>query len=290
MTTQTHSSFDPTLAMAMDRARALHLEAHHERLAASGRAGDRVLPADAPRPGPHRPRILPRHPGRHPPAVADRLNPMPDDVLDLGPDPIAERTIADVETLKALSDPLRLRILEVMTSAHRETFTVKRLAVALEVSQTKLYHHVNLLAERELIRPVATRVVSGIIETSYRIAQLGVKLDRSLLAGDSSALHDMLTTVFDGAREDIERGIRAGAIDLGEDTDPLRRVILAKGLTRLSPGRAAEFQARLKALLGDYEDDAKETDGNAYGFVLGFYPMTGIPADDDPSPEDPGDD
>ena len=214
---------------------------------------------------------------------------MSNDALDLGPDPIAERTIADVETLKALSDPLRLRILEVMTSAHGETFTVKRLAVALDVSQTKLYHHVNLLAERELIRPVSTRVVSGIIETSYRIAQLSVKLDRGLLAGDSPALHDMLTTVFDGAREDIERGIRAGAIDLGEETDPLRRVILAKGLTRLSPERAAEFQARLKALLESYEDDAKAMDGAAYGFVLGFYPMTGIPADD-PSPEGPGDD
>jgi DNA-binding transcriptional ArsR family regulator len=214
---------------------------------------------------------------------------MAGDALDLGPDPIAERKIADVETLKALSDPLRLRILEVMTSAHDETFTVKRLAATLEVSQTKLYHHVNLLAERELIRPVATRVVSGIIETSYRIAQLSVKLDRGLLAGDSPALHDMLTTVFDGARDDIERGIRAGAIDLTEETDPLRRVILAKGITRLSAERAAEFQARLKALIESYDDD-NEAGEAAFGFVLGFYPMTGVPAEDDPAPEDPGHD
>jgi len=41
-TTQMHSTFDPTLAMARDRADALHLEAHHERLAASGRASERV--------------------------------------------------------------------------------------------------------------------------------------------------------------------------------------------------------------------------------------------------------
>jgi DNA-binding transcriptional ArsR family regulator len=201
------------------------------------------------------------------------------DVLDLGPDPIAERTISDVETLKALSDPLRLRMLELMTSAHDEAFTVKRLAAALEVSQTKLYHHVNLLAERELIRPVATRVVSGIIETSYRIAQLSVKLDRALLTGDSPELHDVLTTVFEGAREDIERGIRAGAIDLAEDADPLHRVILAKGMARLAPARVAEFQARLKALLDDYDDDPAGAEGEAYGFVLGFYPMTGTPAD-----------
>jgi len=213
-----------------------------------------------------------------------------DDGLDRGPDPIAERTISDVETLKALSDPLRLRILEVMTSAHGETFTVKRLAVALEVSQTKLYHHVNLLAERELIRPVATRVVSGIIETSYRVAQLSVKLDRGLLAGDTTALHDMLTSVFDGARDDIERGVRAGAIDVNEDGDSVRRVILAKGLTRLSPERAAGFRARLQALVDSYEDDSTETDGDAYGFVLGFYPMAAIPADDEASPEETGDD
>lgn len=206
---------------------------------------------------------------------------MPSDGLGLGPDPVAERTISDVETLKALSDPLRLRILELMTAGHEQSFTVKRLAVALEVSQTKLYHHVNLLAERELIRPVATRVVSGIIETSYRIAQMGVKLDRSLLAGDDSVLHDMLTTVFDGARDDIERGIRANVIDLGEEADPLRRVILAKGLARLSPEKAVEFQTRLKALVDSYETDPMDEDGAAYGFVLGFYPMTGAPADDD---------
>ena len=42
-TTQAHerSSFDPSLAMAMDRARVLHLEAHHERLAAAGHADPR---------------------------------------------------------------------------------------------------------------------------------------------------------------------------------------------------------------------------------------------------------
>ena len=204
---------------------------------------------------------------------------MADDALDLGPDPVAERTISDVETLKALSDPLRLRILELMTSAPDEAFTVKRLAAALEVSQTKLYHHINLLAERELIRPVATRVVSGIIETSYRIALLSVKLDRGLLAGDHPALHDMLTTVFDGARDDIERGIQARVIDLGEETDPLRRVILAKGLTRLSPERVVEFQARLKELLDSYDDGPEDAEGAPYGFVLGFYPMTGVPVD-----------
>ena len=48
-------------------------------------------------------------------------------------------------------------------------------------------------------------------------------------------LHEMLTTIFDGARDDIERGIRPGMIDLGRRGGPLRRVIVAKGLARLTP-------------------------------------------------------
>lgn len=208
---------------------------------------------------------------------------MSEDVIDLGPDPIAERRISDVETLKALSDPLRLRILELMTTGRDEAFTVKRLAAALDVSQTKLYHHVNLLVERELIRPVGTRVVSGIIETSYRIAQLSVSLDRALLAGDSPEFHDMLATIFDGARDDIERGIRVGAIAVGEEADPPRRLVLAKMLARLSPARAAELRERLKDLLESFQDEDTDADGDPYGFVLGFYPLTGVPADEAPA-------
>ena len=47
--------------------------------------------------------------------------------------PVAERVISDVETLKALSDPVRLRILETMVTAADEAWTVKRLAAALGV-------------------------------------------------------------------------------------------------------------------------------------------------------------
>jgi DNA-binding transcriptional ArsR family regulator len=193
---------------------------------------------------------------------------------DLGPEPIDERKIADVETIKALSDPLRLRILEVMTAGHGETFTVKRLAGSLGVSQTKLYHHVNLLAERGLINPAGQRVVSGIIETSYRIGQLKINLDRSLLAGDSPELHDVLVTVFDSARDDIERGLRSGVIGIAEDADPATKLLLSKGLARLSPERAAELRTRILELFNEFDADEPIDGGRPYGLVLGFYPMS----------------
>jgi DNA-binding transcriptional ArsR family regulator len=185
-----------------------------------------------------------------------------------------DRRIADVETLKALSDPLRLRILELMTAGAAETFTVKRLAADIGVGPTKLYHHVNLLAERGLIRPAGTRLVSGIIETSYRIAQLNLSLDRNLLAPDSPQLHDVLTTVFESATYDIERGLRAGTISAEQDADPVHKLTMAKGLARLSPARAAEFQARLRSLFEEF--DGGDPNDNAYGLVVALYPMTEI--------------
>src|SRR5919112_744906 len=76
----------------------------------------------------------------------------------------AERLISDAETLKAISDPLRLKILEAMVARVGEPWSVKELAAALDVPQTRLYHHVELLLERDLIRVAGQRVVSGIIE------------------------------------------------------------------------------------------------------------------------------
>ncbi len=153
-------------------------------------------------------------------------------------------------------------------------FTVKRLAACLGVSQTKLYHHVNLLLERELIRAAGTRVVSGIIETSYRIAQLKISLDRSLLAADSPEMHDVLTTVFDGARDDIERGLRSGVIGTGEDADPSTKLLLSKGLARLSKAQAEAVRTHILELIDGF--DAEHGDGQPYGLVLGFYPMADL--------------
>jgi len=47
--------------------------------------------------------------------------------------PDAERVISDVETLKAISDPLRLRILELMVTRPNSAWSVKELAAGLDV-------------------------------------------------------------------------------------------------------------------------------------------------------------
>jgi DNA-binding transcriptional ArsR family regulator len=192
--------------------------------------------------------------------------------------PVAERVISDVETLKALSDPLRLRILETMVTAPEEAWTVKRLAAALGVGPTKLYHHVNILEEREFIRVAGTRVVSGIIETSYQLAQLSVRLDRALLSGSGedvqSSVHDVMAVIFDSVRDEIEQGLRSGLVPAGED-DPLRELLI-RGLTRMQPERAAELRRRLRGLLAEYDTDTispAEEGSVPFGYLIALYPF-----------------
>jgi len=85
--------------------------------------------------------------------------------------PIETRVISDPAALKALADPLRLRVLDLVGSEPTRLWTVKDLAAALGQPVTKLYHHVKLLAASDLIVDAETRVVSGIVEHRYRCAQ-----------------------------------------------------------------------------------------------------------------------
>lgn len=198
---------------------------------------------------------------------------------DAAPD--AERIVSDVETLKALSDPLRLKILETMVARTNAAWTAKELAAELAVPQTRLYHHIELLLERDLIRLASQRVVSGIIESRYRVAALSFRLDHRLLSSDPS-LHDaggdLLHTVFDSAREEVGRALHdylASHPDAATDGDPAGteadRPLMTRGLAMLPPARAAEFRSRLLALMAEYDTDAKLPDAVPWGFLIALY-------------------
>lgn len=199
------------------------------------------------------------------------------------------RYIRDVETLRAISDPTRMRILEVMVQRRSPAWSVKELAAALGMPQTRLYHHVELLLERDLVRAVERRVVSGIIETRYAVAAQSFQLDRALFAGDTeeslAVLHETLVAVFDTARTEVEHAIRTGVIDPAPDAPEDRRLMLSRGLTRLTPARSAELRQRLRELSDAFGDDPDDPDATAVGIVLAVYPMPS-PIEPDQEPTD----
>jgi DNA-binding transcriptional ArsR family regulator len=194
--------------------------------------------------------------------------------------PDAERLVSDVETLKALSDPLRLRILETMVTAATSAWSVKELAAALDVPQTRLYHHIELLVERDLLRAAEQRVVSGIIETRYRLAALSLRLDPGLVRGGGageSAAREMLTAVFDETRGDVVKLLADP--NLG-DEGSLNRPLVSRGVARLSPERARELRARLVAILDEYDGPSDEATATTYRTLIVMY---ADPASGDPS-------
>ena len=70
-----------------------------------------------------------------------------------------EYLVTDLETIKIISDPLRVQILEHigLTSEVGKLITVKEIAEALDIPPTKLYYHINLLEKHDLIRVAETR-------------------------------------------------------------------------------------------------------------------------------------
>lgn len=190
--------------------------------------------------------------------------------------PAPSRTIADVETLKALSEPIRLRILESMVHGHQQDWTVKQIAAALGVGPTKLYHHVRILEDASLIRPSGQQLVRGIVETRYRIAQLELRLDRTLLAGAGedvrSSAHAAMLSIFDVAREDHLK-----AIELGLDVDPAdpaapRLIGLSRTHVQTSRAKALEFRERMSALIKEYDTDGDDAEVTLAVF-FSLHPM-----------------
>src|SRR5581483_6718832 len=155
---------------------------------------------------------------------------MAEDAL-LQPAPSVE--IDDLEALKIMTDPLRVRIVDLLRQAPA---TVKQLAAAMESAPRSLYYHINLLERHGLIRVVATRLVSGIQEKTYRAtAYLFLFKDLSPAVGVHDAAHVrevVLSSFFSSTLEEIRDSARAGRIDLGVDAPPERALCSSWTLLR----------------------------------------------------------
>jgi DNA-binding transcriptional ArsR family regulator len=193
------------------------------------------------------------------------------------PRPDEEFVITNLETLKVISEPLRLQILELLADEPR---TVKQLAGELKMAATRLYYHVNLLELHGLIRVTGTRIVSGIIEKQYQVSASRFRGERSLLnlaplEGDD-ALDMLLSSVFEQMRGEIRDSAQRGLIDFSPDAPRDRTLHIARTLGRMPPERAQEFYTRLEALVKEFDaiaEDVPNDDPHIYGLAVVMYPV-----------------
>lgn len=168
--------------------------------------------------------------------------------------PAAEMTIRDVETMKLVSDGLRLQILRQM---HQPT-TVKLVAAALGLPPSKLYYHVNLLEKHGLIRVVDINIETGIVEKQYQVTARRFNIRNPILAGEALA-NDEVTGLVGSLLDDTKEGFRRAYArrDPNEPTPP-RHPFASKKAFRLTEAQLTAFHAKLVALIEETDRLAAE--------------------------------
>lgn len=179
--------------------------------------------------------------------------------------------LLDPRALRVLSDPTRSLIVYGLVESAK---TAKQLAAEFGMPVTRLYHHLKRLEAHGLVLVASTRLVSGIREKTYRAAARTFLLDRPAFAKDAAGPEALLSFVFDQSRQEIQRQIGSGAIDLTRRAPEVGSLIAYRNLLRLNEQQAARLYERLYAFWQEYDEVAHHAapDGRFYAFCVALYP------------------
>jgi DNA-binding transcriptional ArsR family regulator len=184
--------------------------------------------------------------------------------------------VSDLETLRAIADPLRVQILELLEG---QALTVKQVAEKLGLAPSKLYYHFGALEKLGLIEVAETRMVANMLEKTYKSAADILDVDPALFKfskeGENEPINILLSSTIDATREDLLRSLQARQFQLeqGAEETP-RRIIINRIVSSVSEKRIAEFQDRLVKLIQEFEaeDSQSKPKDQPYALTVAFYP------------------
>lgn len=181
--------------------------------------------------------------------------------------PLPELLIRDIETLKVLSHPFRIKLL----SQFGEGSTVKEAANSLGLAPQKLYYHVNLLEKHGLLEVVGTRMISGIVEKSYRITAERYVPAPDLLTVDADGTDLRFKTIramVDRVRDDLSQ-----ATKVAHDDGRKRRPNVALSQATIRPQDFEQVTRKLEELEGLLRDlgTACESSASATGLSIALF-------------------
>lgn len=184
--------------------------------------------------------------------------------------------IDTLEALRALSDPLRLRIIEALET---EALTATQIARRLEQKPNKLHYHLMELEKNGLIGMVDARRKGNLIEKYYRPVAKMFRVSGSLFESGNgpealAALYQQVVTSLDITAADLKAAIQAGTFTEKEAAASMRVLVR----WRLSAQKAEEFQQRLKALLEEFGQQSEpEADSRHAALTILFYTLASDP-------------
>ncbi|MBI2331912.1 MAG: helix-turn-helix domain-containing protein [Chloroflexi bacterium] len=184
--------------------------------------------------------------------------------------------VSDLETLRAIADPLRVQIMELLEG---QMLTVKQVAEKLGLAPSKLYYHFGALEKFGFIEVAETRMVANMLEKTYTSAAHVLDVDPALFKfskeGDNEPINILLSSTIDATREDLLRSMQARQFQLDQGAEEMpRRVIINRVVSSVSEKRIAEFQERLVKLIQEFEaeDKASKPTDQPYALTVAFYP------------------
>ncbi len=186
--------------------------------------------------------------------------------------------VADLETLRVLTDPLRLEILEVLDPKPQ---TVNQVAEKLGHTSSRLYYHFNMLEKHDLIEVVETRMVNNMVEKLYWLTAEEIEIDKSLLAFSQDEVQEglvnLITSSLELTRSEMLRSLEARSYQLDHGARPIPRdVIIQTSRKRLTDETYLAFLEKLRGLLKEFSDLPEETGTgeniNIFSLACYLYP------------------
>jgi DNA-binding transcriptional ArsR family regulator len=190
-------------------------------------------------------------------------------------------TISDLGALRAISDPLRTRIVREL---RREPRTTAQVAAALGEAPTKLHYHINELERNGLIVLVETRQKGNLLEKHYRAAAEYFRVDPALFQGGPEALQAFqanVASILDVTAVELQELISSGHITSEESARSLRSLLRLQ----LTPAQVEEFRSRLEALVEEYRQKSAAGATAGAALTLLFVPLASPPGAASPAPE-----
>ncbi len=184
--------------------------------------------------------------------------------------------IEDLDTLKVISDGLRMQILDKIGLANRRGAlrTVKELAAELDLPPQKLYYHINMLEKHGFVQVAETQIVSGIVEKHYRVQAKNITISRQLFESGlrrdekARAALGLLDSVFEATRLELVSLIeKSGDTDEQLPTLRGRRGHISRDTGRLTAEQAEAFYGRLLELIDEFADFEPE-EGESHVYTL----------------------
>jgi DNA-binding transcriptional ArsR family regulator len=195
-------------------------------------------------------------------SVAQLLDEIPEDEAESLEIPDV-KVIEDLATLRLLSDPLRLRLIEELGV---QPTTVKALARAMGMKPNRLYYHVNLLEQHGLVRVTQTRIVSGIVERTYA------------LVARHFAVSEALALPTDVKREVTDTLLRVVSAELGDAVEAEASGgppnVVGRMQLWLTDDERVGFEKQLAELLEKYgagDHHRADADADRYTLLFALY-------------------